>query len=176
MLIDSHAHLEMGDFEEDRDEVISRAATAGVERIVTVGTTLSDCRKAVEIAHRHPSVYVAIGIHPHEAKSIDGGTYDGLKALAKDPCVVAWGEIGLDFFHRHSPPKIQLKRFEEQLRIAEELALPFIFTIGTPTKRPSPFSGAGSGNGPGRFIAIPGTSPWPKPASTWASICPLQDR
>ncbi len=126
MLIDSHAHLEMGDFDEDRDEVISRAAAAGVERIVTVGTTLSDCHKAVEIAHRHPSVYAAIGIHPHEARTIDSETYDELKALAKDGRVVAWGEIGLDFFHRHSPPEIQLKRFEEQLRIAEELGLPFI--------------------------------------------------
>jgi TatD DNase family protein len=126
MFIDSHAHLEMGEFDGDRDEVLSRALAAGVERIVTVGTNLPDCRKAVEIAHRHPSVYAAIGIHPHEAGTINGETYDELKALAKDGRVVAWGEIGLDFFHRHSAPEIQLKRFEEQLCIAEELALPFV--------------------------------------------------
>ncbi len=60
MFIDSHAHLEMGEFDGDRDEVLSRALAAGVERIVTVGTNLPDCRKAVEIAHRHPSVYMPL--------------------------------------------------------------------------------------------------------------------
>jgi TatD DNase family protein len=75
MLIDSHAHLEMGDFDPDRDEVIRRAGQVGIDLIITVGTTLKDCRKAISIAHRYETVYAAVGIHPHEVKDIDETTY-----------------------------------------------------------------------------------------------------
>jgi TatD DNase family protein len=71
MLIDSHAHLEMREFDEDRDDVIRRAKEAGVDTIVTVGTNLRDCRKAIAIAGQHEAVYAAIGVHPHDVKSID---------------------------------------------------------------------------------------------------------
>ncbi|MDQ5984491.1 MAG: D-aminoacyl-tRNA deacylase [Syntrophus sp. SKADARSKE-3] len=126
MFIDSHTHLEMREFDSDRSNVVSRATSVGVGCMVTVGTTLDDCRKAVELAHRYPSVYAAIGIHPHEAMHIDDETYGQLKVLAADDRVVAWGEIGLDFFRNHSPRDVQIQRFEEQLRIAETLDLPFI--------------------------------------------------
>ena len=101
-IIDSHAHLEMPPFDRDRDQVIGRAKAAGVETIVTVGTTVEDCRKALEITRRYPGVYAVIGIHPHEVKDIDGGTYDSLKEMAKHEKVVAYGEIGLDFFRNLS--------------------------------------------------------------------------
>lgn len=126
MLIDSHAHLEMPPFDRDRDAVIRRAKEAGVETIVTVGTTVKDCRKALEITCRYPGVYAVIGVHPHEVKGIDGGTYDSLKGMAKQEKVVAYGEIGLDFFRNLSPRGIQLHRFREQLELAEELNLPVV--------------------------------------------------
>jgi TatD DNase family protein len=126
MLIDSHAHLEMGEFDGDRDEVIARAGQAGVERIITIGTTMIDCAKAISIAHRHEEVYAAIGIHPHEVKGIDVKTYDDLKRLAESKKVVAFGEIGLDFFRNLSPKDIQIRRFGEQLELAEEIGLPII--------------------------------------------------
>ncbi|MDI9569320.1 MAG: TatD family hydrolase [Pseudomonadota bacterium] len=126
MFIDSHAHLEMREFDRDREEVILRAAAAGVDYIVTVGTTLRDCRKAVEIARRHPAVYAAVGIHPHDAKEIGPNTYDALKTLAGDDAVVAYGEIGLDFFRNLTPPDIQRRRFAEQLEVATDLGLPVI--------------------------------------------------
>ena len=72
MVIDSHAHLEMSPFDRDRDQVVRRAKDAGVEIIVTVGTTVEDCRKALEITRRYPGVYAVIGIHPHEVKDIKG--------------------------------------------------------------------------------------------------------
>lgn len=125
-LTDSHAHLEMREFDRDRDEVIMRAGAAGVQRIVTVGTTLADCEKAVAIAAANPSVYAAIGIHPHEVKSIRKETYDRLKAISGAKKIVAYGEIGLDFFRNISPPDVQVKRFGEQLDLAKELALPII--------------------------------------------------
>ena len=126
MFIDTHAHLEMGEFDRDRDEAVTRAADAGVDYIVTVGTTLNDCRKAVQLAHRYPSVYAAIGIHPHEAVEIDDETYRELKIMARDEKVVAWGEVGLDFFRHHSPRDVQIRRFGEQLELAAEMELPFI--------------------------------------------------
>lgn len=126
MFIDSHAHLEMREFDHDRRDAVARAAKAGVHRIITVGTTLADCRTAVQLTHEFDAVYAAIGIHPHDAKGIDEETYRQLKVLAKNDKVVAWGEIGLDFFHQHSPQEIQIQRFQEQLQIAEDIDLPII--------------------------------------------------
>ena len=68
MFIDSHTHLTMGDFEQDRDEVIGRAIQAGVGLMVTVGTNLDDSREAISLAGRYESVYATIGVHPHERK------------------------------------------------------------------------------------------------------------
>jgi len=126
MLIDTHAHLEMEAFDSDRDEVLKRAAEAGLAAIVTVGTTLTDCQKAVALARRYPPVYAAVGIHPHEVKGIDAGTYDALRLLARQDKVIAIGEVGLDFFYDLSPRGVQLRRFAEQLDLAEELDMPVI--------------------------------------------------
>lgn len=126
MFVDSHAHLEMRDFERDRDQAVKRALNAGVNRIVTVGTNLEDCRKAIELAERYDCVYASIGIHPHEVKDINSSDYDYLKNLAHHDKVVAYGEIGLDFFRNLSPRDIQIARFREQLDLAHELNLPVI--------------------------------------------------
>ena len=126
MLADSHAHLEMNDFDRDRNEVVRRAEGAGVDLIITVGTTLDDCRKAISIANTFKNVYAAIGIHPHEVKDIDETTYETIKIMAKMDKVVAFGEIGLDFFRNLSPRDVQIRRFEEQLELAGEIGLPII--------------------------------------------------
>jgi len=126
MLVDSHAHLEMKDFDRDRDRVIARALEAGVGHIITVGTTVPDVEKALQIAAKYSSVYVAMGIHPHEVKGITGGDYDALRGLAKEKKVVAFGEIGLDFYRNHSPRDVQLTRFRELLRLGQALRLPIV--------------------------------------------------
>ena len=126
MFVDSHAHLEMKDFDRDRDRVIGRALEAGVNHIITVGTTIPDIKKALQIAEKHPSVYVAIGIHPHEAKDIGEGDFGALRALAGEKKVVAFGEIGLDFYRNHSPREVQLKRFCELLKLGQDLRLPIV--------------------------------------------------
>jgi len=97
MLIDSHAHLEMKEFDSDREEVIKRAFDAGVDFIVTVGTNLALSRKAVALAQGHENIYATIGIHPHDAAKIDKKTCESLKELAQRQKIVAYGEIGLDF-------------------------------------------------------------------------------
>ncbi len=126
MLIDTHAHLEMRAFDEDRDNVVRRAEEAGIDAIVTVGTNLRDCRKAIAISGRYDSVYAAIGIHPHDVNGIDGETYRLIRKLACQPKVVAYGEIGLDFFRNRSPRRDQIRCFGEQLELAVELDLPVI--------------------------------------------------
>jgi TatD DNase family protein len=126
MIADSHAHLEMNDFDCDRKEVIRKAEGTGVNLIITVGTTLGDCRKAISIAKEFKNVYAAIGIHPHEVKDIDQNTYGTLKKLAAMDKVVAFGEIGLDFFRNLSPRDVQIRRFGEQLELAGEIGLPII--------------------------------------------------
>lgn len=125
-MIDSHAHLEMDAFDADRNAVIARARAAGLTAIITVGTTILDCLKAVEIAERYPLVYASVGIHPHEAKGIDAATYNALRKLAQHRKVVAIGEIGLDYFYDHSPRETQLRHFTAQLDLAVELDLPVI--------------------------------------------------
>jgi TatD DNase family protein len=94
MLIDSHAHLEMKDFDADRDRVISRAEEAGISPMITVATTLPDARKALDISRKYESVYVAMGIHPHEVKDISPKDYDALRNLAQGKKVVGFREIG----------------------------------------------------------------------------------
>lgn len=126
MLIDSHAHLEMKEFDHDREKVVERARQAGVGFIVTVGTNLALCRKAVELAERHENIYATIGIHPHDVINTDNKTFDALRELAHRKKVVAYGEIGLDFFRNISPQEKQIDLFGRQLELAKELQLPVI--------------------------------------------------
>ena len=126
MLIDSHSHLEMPEFKRDLEEVIQRAKASGVEYIFTVGTERKDWQRALEISHSHPFVYAVLGVHPHNAKEIDDGTYSTLRRLCRDEKVRAYGEIGLDFYRNLSPRDIQLKRFREQIVLAKELGLPIV--------------------------------------------------
>ena len=126
MLIDSHAHLEMDEFDADREAVMQRAREQGVSRIVTVGLNLADSRKAVALSEQYDEVYASVGVHPHDVSGIDETTYDLLKDLSGCGKVVAYGEIGLDFFRNLSPRDVQIRRFGEQLELAGELGLPVI--------------------------------------------------
>jgi TatD DNase family protein len=126
MIIDSHAHLEMKEFDSDREEVIKLAKEAGVDFIITVGTNLVLSRKAVALAQGHETVYATIGIHPHDASKADKKTCESLKELAQRQKIVAYGEIGLDFFRNISSREKQIEVFRLQLELAEELNLPVI--------------------------------------------------
>jgi TatD DNase family protein len=126
MLIDTHAHLDMRDFSGDRDDVIQRAREAGVEYIVTIGTTVESSRDAVLLADKYDFIYAAIGIHPHEVKDILHPAYDILRHFAQHKKVVAYGEVGLDYHYEHSPRTDQKRKFRDMLREARELDLPVI--------------------------------------------------
>ena len=128
MLIDTHAHLTFPDFADDLDGILSRAADAGVTRIVTIGTSIESSRRAVDLAVKFPGVFAAIGIHPDHAMEAAPGFIDDLRALAKSPRVAAIGETGLDYFRR-TPERIAAEKetqsavFTAQLELACELGL-----------------------------------------------------
>jgi len=125
-LVDTHAHLDDRAFAADREAVIARAVAAGVSRILTVGVDLPSSRAAIALAEKHPAVYAAVGLHPHDARKWNEATARELRALAQHPRVVAIGETGLDFYRNLSPRQAQLAAFRAQLALAGELGLPVI--------------------------------------------------
>jgi TatD DNase family protein len=126
MLVDSHAHLEMKDFDKDRQATLDRALKGGITHIITIGTDLSTSLKALELANTYDFVFSSVGYHPHHATDIDQHLLRELEGLVSEPKVVAWGEIGLDFYRRYSPPDMQVEAFRQQLDMALDLDLPVI--------------------------------------------------
>jgi len=126
MFVDSHCHLDDKRFADDLDAVLDRAATAGVDRILTIGTGDGppEIDRAVRLADRYPQVYASIGVHPHDAAKVTDQTYDDLRALSTHAKVIAFGEIGLDYHYDFSPREIQREVFIEQLKLAQAVNLP----------------------------------------------------
>jgi TatD DNase family protein len=138
-LVDSHAHLEGKRFDADREQVLERACEAGVETILAIGIgdgpgTL-DC--AIQLAEKQdaaessgirngPKLYATVGIHPHEAALAADKDFSELERLAKHPKVIAWGEIGLDYFYHHSPRDVQKQVFVKQMELARCAKLPIV--------------------------------------------------
>lgn len=129
MMIDTHAHLDYADFAPDFEAVLQRAADAGVDRVITIGTSLESSRRAVELAGRYPMVYAVVGIHPTGVEEAPGEAGRVLRELAAQPRVAAIGETGLDY-HRlpGGEADAAYKRrqgafFELQLEIAAEQRL-----------------------------------------------------
>ena len=128
MLIDTHAHLDYEEFAADFAEVLSRARAAGVERIITIGTSVESSRRAVELAEQHPMIYAVVGVHPTTAGEAPADVAPALRELAAHPRVVGIGETGLDY-HRlpeeaneaSSSKARQAVVFRQQLDLAAEL-------------------------------------------------------
>src|SRR6266403_2176549 len=97
MLIETHAHLDYPDFANDLEDVLRRAAEAGVTRIITIGTSLESSRRAIDLAERYSAIYAAIGVHPTCVQEAEEDVFTPLRDLAKHPRVVAIGETGLDY-------------------------------------------------------------------------------
>jgi TatD DNase family protein len=126
-LVDSHCHIDMPQFDPDRDAVVARAREAGVETMLIVGGVDAEAghRRALMVAEGL-GLPASAGVHPHEARLATSATYDELRGLARDKRIVAIGEIGLDFHYDHSPRDVQREVFRAQVRLGREVGLPVI--------------------------------------------------
>jgi TatD DNase family protein len=124
MWIDSHAHLEMKDFDPDRPKVILKAMEKGITGIITIGTDLESSRQALALAKTYQIIWATVGVHPHDSKKFDPRILPQLEKLTREPQVVAIGEIGLDYFRNWSPRKSQEETFRQLIRLARQVKLP----------------------------------------------------
>jgi TatD DNase family protein len=128
MFIDSHAHLEGKQFDSDREQVIARAREAGVRTMVAIGNgdgpEQVDC--GIRLAEKYDFIRATLGIHPHEARLADEAAYQNMERLARHPSVIAWGEIGLDYYYDHSPCDVQKEVFTRQMELAAAAKLPIV--------------------------------------------------
>lgn len=126
-LIDSHCHLYFDQLNRELPNVLERARTMGVDRMICIGIDLDTSRQAVAIAEEQDSVVATAGIHPHEAQSAPDDYQDQLVDLLTFPQVKAVGEIGLDYYRNHSDPDVQKRVFREQLELAKTHNYPVVF-------------------------------------------------
>jgi TatD DNase family protein len=130
MLVDSHCHIDGEQFDADRDDVVRRAIEAGVGILLNVGTgdpNTDDFRKAVAVSEKYDDIFASVGVHPHDAKLYNDAAEEHLLDLITSSSrVIAWGEIGLDFYYDHSPREVQISVFRRQIRKARKLNLPII--------------------------------------------------
>lgn len=125
-LFDTHAHLDAEEFEADRSDVIVRANAAGVQNIVSIGTTAATSARCVDIAREYAGVYAAVGIQPNYVHEAVTGDWDRILELARQPGVVALGETGLDRYWDYAPFDLQQDYFDRHLRLSQETGLPFV--------------------------------------------------
>ena len=126
MIIDTHAHIDVADYDEDREAVIQRARESGVQYMVNIGCDVESSYRSMELSEQYDFIYATAGVHPHDVKSIDADTYTHLRQLLLHPKVIALGEIGLDYFKNYSPQDEQRTHFSKQIRLAREMNKPIV--------------------------------------------------
>jgi TatD DNase family protein len=126
MLVDSHCHLDVPDFAAEREAIVARARSAGVETMLTIATRLDEFDAVRAIAEAHNEIWCSVGVHPHEAKDHTALLPQQLVALAAHPKVVGIGETGLDFHYDLSPRDIQERVFRTHIAASRETGLPLI--------------------------------------------------
>jgi TatD DNase family protein len=122
-VIDTHAHLDALD---GTDDAVARASDAGVTTILTVGTDVAGCKKALELAEQHEGVFAILGIHPHAAGTATEADVEQVRELLDHPRAVGVGEMGLDWFRDYAPRDAQLRLFEQELALAAETGKPAV--------------------------------------------------
>lgn len=126
MLIDTHAHLDFSDFDAEREEVIARAAEAGVKHIINVSSDLRGCLASLELIKKYENIFASIGIHPHSAAQINEEDFQRIPGFLKNKKVVAVGEVGLDYYRNLSPHDKQRELFSRFIGLSLDSQLPLI--------------------------------------------------
>lgn len=126
MLVDTHCHLDFEDLVAERTDILARARQVGVQQIITIGIDLPTSRRAIALAEANGEIYATIGIHPHNACALSAKDFQELLTLGHKPQVVAYGEIGLDFYRNYKPRSVQISCLHEQLNVARQLGLPIV--------------------------------------------------
>ena len=124
-LIDTHSHIYYDKYT-DINDVLGRAQENNVAKIICVGVDIKSSEKSINLAEKYDMIYATAGYHPHESKDTDTNYLNELENLLSHDKVVALGEIGLDFFYKHSDKKTQIRVFEEQLELAKSLNMPCV--------------------------------------------------
>jgi len=132
-LIDTHAHLDSTDYDDDRAALIARTFAERIG-VITVGVDLESSEAALKLAKHHRFIWAGVGVHPHEAKTFNNEVSGALRKLAEDPKVIAIGEIGLDYYRDLSPRSTQRDVLAEQIELANDLCLPVIIHNRESTK------------------------------------------
>ncbi len=125
-MIDTHAHLNFKEFDNDQEKTIKRFFNGGGEKIINVGCDLKSSKESYELALKYDNIFAAVGVHPHEANTIDKHSLKKIEELVSHYKVIAIGEIGLDYFRNLSPREKQIEAFRFQLELAENHKLPII--------------------------------------------------
>ncbi|MEB3285651.1 MAG: TatD family hydrolase [Candidatus Sericytochromatia bacterium] len=125
-LIDTHCHLDVPQFDSDRNEVLARARMAGVCALIVPGISLGDMPRVLALADSQADIYAGVGVHPHEAASWNTESLDLLRGFLSHPKVVAVGEIGLDYYYPEPAREIQQQAFRAQVQLAADVGLPII--------------------------------------------------
>ena len=125
-LVDTHCHLNHESFRNEIEQALERARAAGIERLLVVGYNIASSREAVALAENHSCLWAAVGVHPHEASSLDVSALAELREMAGHERVAAFGEIGLDYHYDHSPRELQRSAFRAQLDLALAMDLPVV--------------------------------------------------
>ncbi|MFW6238357.1 MAG: TatD family hydrolase [Halanaerobiales bacterium] len=125
-LVDTHAHLDDKRFDRDRESIIEGMEDDKLKYIVNIGANSVSSRRSVELARENPRIYAAVGVHPHDADTVDGEVLAELRKLTDEKKVVAVGETGLDFHYDNSPRDVQEHIFRAHIRLADDVGLPLV--------------------------------------------------
>jgi TatD DNase family protein len=125
-MIDTHSHLDADVYDKDRDEVIERSFSSGVEKIIVPAIEPDNFENVLNLALKYENIFCGIGIHPHSANQANAIEYQKIIKFCGNKKVVAVGEIGLDYFYNFSTPEVQKTVFRRQIQIAKEMNLPVI--------------------------------------------------
>lgn len=126
MIVETHAHYDDEQFDQDREEILESLSEKGIDYVVNVGASIETTRRTIDLMDKYPFIYGAIGVHPSETAELNEENFNWLKEVSKHPKTVAIGEIGLDYYWKEPEKDIQKVWFDRQMELAKEVKLPVI--------------------------------------------------